>query len=88
LSRFANLKDDNRRLNEHTKYVMEQLTEMTDKWLREKVDARAIYAGLSTMHEYYYHLGLPKLGAGYMTRLEAEASKMAKALLEREVPAG
>ncbi len=84
MSQFGNLKDDNKRLNEHTRYVLEQLTELTNRWNKEGADARAIYSALSVMHEYYYRLGLPKLGAGYMSRLEAEASKIAKALLSRD----
>ena len=87
MSQFGNLRDDQKRLNEHTRYVLEQLTELTRKWNKEGADGRAVYSALSVMHEYYYRLGLPKLGAGYMSRLEAEASKIAKALLERDVPA-
>jgi len=84
MTEFGNLRDDKKRLNEHSRYALEELTAVTRRLNKDGVDGRALYAALATLHEYYYRLGLPKLGAGYMSRLEAEASKIAKALLERE----
>ena len=80
---FGNLKDDNERLNDHTKRLTEDLGEILAVWTVKGFDARAIYATLALYHDYYYVLGLNRLGAEYMSRLEEEAHKLSRALLDR-----
>jgi hypothetical protein len=80
---FTNLKDDNERLNLHTKAIIAQLNDKIDEWTRAGFDARAISSALSMYHVYYQVLGQAKLGQPYMTALYLQAEKLAEALLKK-----
>lgn len=81
---FENLKDDNSRLNEHTKAIVEQLSEQLTDWTKHGYDGRALYTALSVFHDYYYRLGKDKLGQDYMNALEEQAAKLARELSLRK----
>ena len=81
---FGNLKDDNDRLNEHTKKLTEELADMIVVWMSDGYDARAIYAALTIFHNYYYFKGRDRLGADYMSRLDTQAFNLAQALLKKD----
>ncbi len=81
---FGNLKDDSQRLNNHTKAILEELSEMIKVWQKQGFDSRAIYSGLAIMHQYYGTLGNKRLGDSYMIALESEAHKLSNEMLARD----
>jgi hypothetical protein len=81
---FGNLKDDNARLNEHTEICLEELSYLTQKWQRAKIDARAVFASITTFKNYYEVFARKRLGDNYVMALEAQASKLSDEMLARD----
>lgn len=81
---FGNLKDDNERLNDHTKIVLQELALFTKTMQKAGVDSRAVYSGLAIFHEYYGKLAIDRLGESYVLALETQSHKLANEMLARD----
>ena len=78
MSLFGNLKDDGARLNDHSKMILEELTETARSWNRQGYDGRAIFVALSVLRHYYYKLGIKQLGPSYMQTLDVQARELSE----------
>ena len=80
---FGIVKDDAEKLNEHTEAATRALDTLMSRFAKMGIDGRAVYAGLTIMHTYYYKLGSQKLGASYMSRLQDQSETLGEEMMRR-----